>query len=350
MLHKILIRLLVLALLLATSTTQAQDTALTYQGQLLDNGQPFTGTADLNFQLYDAMEGGSPVGSPEMLADWPVKGGLFQAELDFDAAVFDGSDRFLQVEVNGAPLTPRQRVTASPYALLAAGTAAGAVDSSSINPSQVQRRVTGSCPSGQSIRVINQNGSVACEADSSSPREEEELVRIIALSWNHGASSNLLLEVDGELATGLAIGFGRDQSASATVQRTTLNENTIQVFTDDFDSGAVGGEGGFRRIRLDITNIAYIQDFSTSNGRISEIETTMDSLAKGVFLPIDSALLSNLSGNQLYVIVRGDFVLDDQGRAVDAEHLRGQLPSGDRPAVVDRGVQGGRFESWLAVQ
>ncbi len=33
----------------------AQDTAITYQGQLRDAGQPFTGTANLEFRLFDQL-------------------------------------------------------------------------------------------------------------------------------------------------------------------------------------------------------------------------------------------------------------------------------------------------------
>jgi len=49
------------------------------------------------------------------------------------------------------------------------------------------------------------------------------------------------------------------------------------------------------------------------------------------------------------VRLRGEHILDDQGRAIDAEFARSQLPTGDRPAGNDYGIQGGTFESWFTV-
>jgi hypothetical protein len=51
--------------------------------------------------------------------------------------------------------------------------------------------------------------------------------------------------------------------------------------------------------------------------------------------------------NELWVHLRGDFVVDEFGRAVDAEFVRAELPSGDRPAGSKFGIQGGHFESWF---
>jgi hypothetical protein len=100
-------------------------TALTYQGRLTDGGAPANGTYDLEFKLYEALSGGSPVGSTVTLGEVTVTNGLFTVQLDF-GNVFDGTALYLDVGVRpgasvGAytPLTPRQQLTAAPYALYA---------------------------------------------------------------------------------------------------------------------------------------------------------------------------------------------------------------------------------------
>lgn len=103
-------------------------TAFTYQGQLKDAGVPASGSYDLVFRLFGVASGGSPVGSPVTVNDWPVTNGLFAVSLDFGAGHFNGSARWLQVEVrlgnsNGSysVLFPRQPLTATPYALHSLG-------------------------------------------------------------------------------------------------------------------------------------------------------------------------------------------------------------------------------------
>lgn len=107
-----------LTLLLSLVSAQAS-TMITYQGQLKQSGEPFTGLTNLEFRLFDQLSGGSQVGPTQTRVDWPVEDGLFQVELDFGAAAFLGSVRYLEVRVDGSPLSPRQSVRASPMALFA---------------------------------------------------------------------------------------------------------------------------------------------------------------------------------------------------------------------------------------
>lgn len=110
--------LLLLCLAMPASELVAQS-QLSYQGRLDQSGEPFTGTADLVFRLYDQAIGGNQIGGDQLLADWPVEDGLFQVQLDFGPGRFDGSGRFLEVQVDGTTLSPRQAVTAAPLAQFA---------------------------------------------------------------------------------------------------------------------------------------------------------------------------------------------------------------------------------------
>ena len=160
-----LLMLLIVLVSLAPDGVQGQASSFSYQGQLRQSGEPFTGMADLEFRMYDQLSGGSQIGSPQSLNAVPVEDGLFQVELDFGTAAFDGSDRYLEVRVDGAPLIPRQKVTATPYALLATGLASGSVGGGSVDPTEVQLRVAGTCPAGEYVQEVNQNGSVECGVD-----------------------------------------------------------------------------------------------------------------------------------------------------------------------------------------
>src|SRR5256714_5495550 len=108
------------------STAFAQGTAFNYQGRLSDNGAPANGSYDLEFTIYDALTGGSVVGGPDFIRPIDVSNGLFTVTLDFGAGVFSGPPRFLEIGVrtNGSdmdhtPLSPRQPILATPYAITA---------------------------------------------------------------------------------------------------------------------------------------------------------------------------------------------------------------------------------------
>jgi hypothetical protein len=99
--------------------------AITYQGRLDQDGAPATGNFDLLFRLYDQASNGTQIGPDQILLSTPVAEGLFTVQLDFGAASYNGDARWLDIRVKpaGDPtytvLTPRQPVTASPYALRA---------------------------------------------------------------------------------------------------------------------------------------------------------------------------------------------------------------------------------------
>jgi hypothetical protein len=108
----------VLALLSIAGTTVAQGTAFTYQGQLKASGSPANGNYDMTFQLFDDPDAGTQQGGDIVLTGTPVATGLFTVELDFTDAPFVANQAlWLATTVNGETLSPRQKLTPTPFAL-----------------------------------------------------------------------------------------------------------------------------------------------------------------------------------------------------------------------------------------
>lgn len=120
-----------LLLLIVLPLAGVAETTITYQGQLQENGQPLTGTPGMEFRLYDSLEGDNLLGS-EFFSGVPVEDGLFQVELDFGAGAFDGTERYLEIEVAGSTLDPRQKLTSAPTAQYALEVASDSVGSAQI--------------------------------------------------------------------------------------------------------------------------------------------------------------------------------------------------------------------------
>lgn len=97
------------------------DTTITYQGYLEDNGAPADGLYNVSFSLWDAISGGNVMGSSIGPYAIGVYEGLMSRQLDFGPDAFDGGDRWLQVTINGTPLTPRHYIARAPYAIQTRG-------------------------------------------------------------------------------------------------------------------------------------------------------------------------------------------------------------------------------------
>ena len=104
---------------------------ITYQGQLTDGGAPANGSFDFQFALYTSASDGVAVDTLD-IPDLDVTAGLVNATLDFTDAPYSGQALWIEVRVRpGAStggyttLTPRQALSAAPYALFALNGNAG---------------------------------------------------------------------------------------------------------------------------------------------------------------------------------------------------------------------------------
>lgn len=111
----------------------APGSAFTYQGQLSFNGTPSAGSYDFQFVLYPTEIGGAPVGTVVEMGSVAVVDGGFNVALDFGAAAFDGTARWLEISLRPSSagqeflrLSPRQSVGVVPYALHALDTSGSA--------------------------------------------------------------------------------------------------------------------------------------------------------------------------------------------------------------------------------
>ncbi|MDY7108402.1 MAG: hypothetical protein SYC29_07165, partial [Planctomycetota bacterium] len=108
------------ALLFSTHQIHAEfEQAFTCQGRLESEGEPFDGTVDLAFRLYDAATEGNQIGPELVFPAMEITDGLCSVELDFGSDIFLGAERWLEIDVDGITLAPRQLINASPYALFA---------------------------------------------------------------------------------------------------------------------------------------------------------------------------------------------------------------------------------------
>jgi len=121
----------ILSLALAAAAENGQ---VSYQGLLTDEaGIALGGDIDITFRLYDALSGGSEVWNETQTVT--VTQGHYQVLLGgvtpLAPALFD-ADVWLQLEIGGEVLTPRQPFASAPTAVRALSVPAGSIGSSEI--------------------------------------------------------------------------------------------------------------------------------------------------------------------------------------------------------------------------
>jgi hypothetical protein len=123
--------------ILASVLTAQEPQMFRYQGRILDNDALVSGNLDFSFKLYDTPTGGSSL--YEDTSTITVVDGLYSTMIGDDTT--SGGDLgdalnnpavYLEIEVGGETLTPRERIVSVPYAMN--GLPSGSVVLSASNP------------------------------------------------------------------------------------------------------------------------------------------------------------------------------------------------------------------------
>jgi len=170
----------ILTSLLWTGASLAQSTAFTYQGQLMQGGQPASGAFDVRFRLYDTPSGGPQTGPVICFNDLQVTNGTFTTQLDYGQVFASTGARFLEIEVRQNTtedcdtdpatytiLSPRQLITAAPRASAAAvANALAAPDGSPLNAVMVDNAGSvgiGTTTPGHSMTIAKPAPTIALQ-------------------------------------------------------------------------------------------------------------------------------------------------------------------------------------------
>jgi len=133
----------------------------------------------------------------------------------------------------------------------------------SVDTGDIQRRVSSSCATGSSIRVINSDGTVICETDDSGGNSTNTVYNEsgqINVSSTFGSAQSIsfyaditqvLIEGTGTFSANLTSSSGQK------FLRRTMRENTWQLLYPDMTVGTSGSNASFRIDLYDSTDGVY---------------------------------------------------------------------------------------------
>lgn len=303
-------------------------TAITYQGQLKENGVPANGNYTMDFKLFDG-----PVSPPAVQVGLTVSqmvnvvNGLFTVELNgagqFGATAFDGNERWLEATVGLAVLSPRQKVNATPAALSLRLPFVQSLDSSA---SLIDVANTGT---GRVMRAArNGPGSLAAiRADSTGD----------SALWGQGST----LAAEGVTAISTGGADALDAQSQGTTGRagdfeiTNATNTAAAVFASTAGTGpAVHAEGllqigsnlgadGELELFANGSTLSVVHAYSSSHGGNLDLRTETGELIGG--------MQGDLSGTGGFLFVRRDASMT--GFSVD-----GNLSGSEEPRVTIAGT------------
>lgn len=307
-----------------------QGTMFTYQGRLGAGGAPANGIYDFQFTLYDSNSPGNVIAGPMTNVAVGVSNGLFTTALDF-GNVFAGEGRSLEIGVrtNGdtggfSILSPRQTISATPYAITAANVA-GVISNASLPVNPVfAGTIAGN---GGGLTNINAGKLTGTVPASQLPAN----VALVDASQNFlgiNQFSSLLYANNGVLARGGPPGpFGNNRNGYAFFG---IGDNDSGMFS------SANGQIEFYNNSAEIMRISqgYVGIGSTNpiapltitgNNAFPQVAIVAPTNAPyGTFLSLDSSTVTN--GHNYYIFSTGNVAGEGAGKLIFQDHSAGIDP------------------------
>ena len=203
--------------------------------------------------------------------------------------------------------------------------------------------------------------------ETSPSNAEQNLSRIVALSWRHDQLSSRGLPSISVISPGeqaeqvkaVAVAFGEDLPDGPTALETGGEHDVIaDDLTADVFRVYIEKSEFYKNIRsrytvtprevLPLTAVEINGDGQIVTAEISKSAER----AKGAIFIFGETTARHIeqSGiDKIRVEILGDLIRDVRGMAIDAEFVRGDLPTGDHAQRQNAGVQGGTFNSWFLI-
>lgn len=252
-------------LAIGVAAQEPQTEQFSYQGQLLEHGVPATGQFDLRFSLHTDEVLTSPGDPVVELPAWPVVDGLVIAELSFPGQ-FDGRQRWLQMEVNGDVILPRQPILASPVSQFAMD-----VDlRGEVTGFGRATRVTGARVGAEADTLVRRDGGGAIEASllrgDVQGNADSASFASHAASANHADSADTAATLTSPLAGDVTGSQGATTIAPAAVDGSKIADGhvvrSLNGLRDDVSLAGIGTVGittSGSAIQIQGTGIAGVQ-------------------------------------------------------------------------------------------
>jgi DNA-binding beta-propeller fold protein YncE len=185
------------------------------------------------------------------------------------------------------------------------------------------------------------------------PGLETGLTQISCLSWKHAETqaertATITGENEGEVV--VVIGMNGPLDSTKTIDRLFV----FQLWVCEVAPTAVQANVQWTQLVGSAVLVTIVPtDISSSGPKAGLITHATKWVSGSADPPNGIAYIVEKAGgqfNQIKIRLLGDFVIDASKRAISAEYVRAQLPTGEIPAGGTYGLEGGTFESWFTTK